>query len=1024
MQEINETDFLNELLYCISEADVIKAQALLQFFPQVSAPFQSRILYEISIVPTDLAGRLLSFIASLEIHEEMVREKLYEVILDKAYQDSGLIAALINEGRSENRRIVVKVVGDMRFRPACPELIRILKTSTDVMLLKDCIKVLSKIGDDTCVPVIADFIFYDDPELKTMAVFAMGELRSAASLEALRKVSKTKKVDRMVLNTIAAYIDAIETHLATEKKVAVRPPARPAAAQTPAAQPQPTQAPATQAPPTQAPATQAPPTQAPATQAPATQAPATQAPATQAPATQAPATQAPATPAPATQAPTPEPPSAQADEPVSPHDISGETLIEEDALTTSERLSRMLVSNDFEKRHAAMEQLASLGTEHIDELAEYLEGQDADLQVNTLKILDHIGGEAVVNIIRKYLYRETDNPLLRFAVYDTIEHFPSLTSAIKIIEGIDAPDEVVRMASAAAMNKHLSDLHVAGLKTRVESGGATPRRIIGAILDSKSHKIFDALSTSDAFIQYAAEHLNRESHPEVKNFYMERLKSSGKTALARTIGDKPAEVKRKNRKVVFVVHYSRVILDYLEKILYKAGYHPVTFRSPEKAVSRLSSIRPDLLITAVFLNGIDGITFSDHFRMLFQNGEVPETLFLSTNELTGVKVPDKGVFIQLPATGQDLVQAVEKAAAGKKVSLGAPLSYARVNELLTSEWLCLRSAAINLMANLGADTAPLLRMNFQSEDGHLIMSSLKVAEKIWDTSLTPEITALAGSPDNSPGVRIHAFEALSLLETERADFELSELLDEEIYPVRLAAIRLMDRWMDDPSALLLKDLVETPGPKSHRIVSDIIDSFAVNAFNRLMRTDSFAHLAMYHLARNVHETTRDFYLDLLRSQGLKSLARSIQQDAVSREELDEYPLFIITGSRIRQSIITTLLNGLGAPLIPFESWDEAMEMFEISTPLGIVTDLTLDSTTCLSYLKRITREQGPDRIFVSVISDLEAFKGAPRLRDPHRIIENTCNSYGIDRVFYLPVDLPELKKTVQEKIREKTQLPD
>ena len=42
-----ETDFLDELKYCIEQNDVIKAVALLQFFPTISTKCQRNVLFEI-----------------------------------------------------------------------------------------------------------------------------------------------------------------------------------------------------------------------------------------------------------------------------------------------------------------------------------------------------------------------------------------------------------------------------------------------------------------------------------------------------------------------------------------------------------------------------------------------------------------------------------------------------------------------------------------------------------------------------------------------------------------------------------------------------------------------------------------------------------------------------------------------------------------------------------------------------------------------------------------------------------------
>ena len=103
MAGINTKEFIDELIFCLKEEDIVKAKALLQFASDadVDADLQRKALIELAKGPEKIVFPLLEYLTRIDISNPNVQDSLYELILDKAYGNTDLVIQYIT-GNEKN----------------------------------------------------------------------------------------------------------------------------------------------------------------------------------------------------------------------------------------------------------------------------------------------------------------------------------------------------------------------------------------------------------------------------------------------------------------------------------------------------------------------------------------------------------------------------------------------------------------------------------------------------------------------------------------------------------------------------------------------------------------------------------------------------------------------------------------------------------------------------------------------------------------------------------------------------------
>ncbi|MBF0232261.1 MAG: response regulator [Desulfamplus sp.] len=229
MAGINPKEFLEELIFCLKEEDIVKSKALLQFITneEINASFQKRALHELSKASKRLVFPLLEYLTTLQIANPEIQESLYELILDKAYGNADRIIKYIVQDDKRNRLIYIKVAGDFLLNEAAPVLESILETSKDPEILIQATTSLGALRLPTALPALIKLNeTYDDENIKKAAISAIANTGDKAAVDYLvssitghddsdnLKIKALGEIqDQYALNQLALLLESSNTHI-------------------------------------------------------------------------------------------------------------------------------------------------------------------------------------------------------------------------------------------------------------------------------------------------------------------------------------------------------------------------------------------------------------------------------------------------------------------------------------------------------------------------------------------------------------------------------------------------------------------------------------------------------------------------------------------------------------------------------------------------------------------------------------------------------------------------------------------
>ncbi len=178
MSGINAEEFIEELIFCIKEEDVVKAKALLQFSSdaEVDADVQRRALIELAKGPEKVVFPLLEYLTKLEISDPKIQEALYDLILDKSYGNTDLVIKYITENEKKARLMFLKASGDLLLTEIAPFLQKIIKEDKDKEILVAAITSLGSFRLPDSLALFAKMASQEEEQVRRVAIFAISEM--------------------------------------------------------------------------------------------------------------------------------------------------------------------------------------------------------------------------------------------------------------------------------------------------------------------------------------------------------------------------------------------------------------------------------------------------------------------------------------------------------------------------------------------------------------------------------------------------------------------------------------------------------------------------------------------------------------------------------------------------------------------------------------------------------------------------------------------------------------------------------
>lgn len=212
---LTSQEFIYEINSAITKSDRKLARELLPHIPELDDATINRCLFEISTAPDNDSYFMLSYLVKLKTLKKELHEEIIDLILDKASLNSHFAILFIEHA------------DEKKLKDAVPLFANILVNETDTHVLFEIINAIGNTKEQSCVDVIAEFIFYDNDELKTAAVEALEKIGGPSVIKRLAFASTTSKSDQQITDSLdrlqsSLSLDSIEDSITPANQFASR----------------------------------------------------------------------------------------------------------------------------------------------------------------------------------------------------------------------------------------------------------------------------------------------------------------------------------------------------------------------------------------------------------------------------------------------------------------------------------------------------------------------------------------------------------------------------------------------------------------------------------------------------------------------------------------------------------------------------------------------------------------------------------------------------------------------------------
>ena len=162
------------------------------------------VIEMLALASDDTAFELIDFLMSEATLGNAVQERLFQLATDRAHLNYTFTRVLLAHGSPE------------QVRKITPLLKHILTNAAKGELLNLVLRTAGKLKLQSLTTEVAEFIFFDDPDLKRESVKALERMETAEALEYLEQIAATDKCDMDILDAIDVLREKLEAGRAAD----------------------------------------------------------------------------------------------------------------------------------------------------------------------------------------------------------------------------------------------------------------------------------------------------------------------------------------------------------------------------------------------------------------------------------------------------------------------------------------------------------------------------------------------------------------------------------------------------------------------------------------------------------------------------------------------------------------------------------------------------------------------------------------------------------------------------------------
>ncbi len=245
-------------------------------------------------------------------------------------------------------------------------------------------------------------------------------------------------------------------------------------------------------------------------------------------------------------------------------------------------------------------------------------------------------------------------------------------------------------------------------------------------------------------------------------------------------------------------------------------------------------------------------------------------------------------------------------------------------------------------SKLSSILAKYLKKNL---DHDVTINILRLISRTIPVEAVGHLFSLLSRKETEDSIRFAVYTALeSFPELESAALLIQGISD-PCLPVRLAAVKVLDKNLSDLVCAEIKNKIESGTKKGEALAETILDARAKHLIEYLMVSDTFSYMASNYLTRTAPVQVLDAFIGILENRNLKSTARKYRVIREERAGQDKDRVIVISSSESILNTYCKLLYTSGASSLTFRRPQDAFEAMVSQKPATVICDLFLNDMT-------------------------------------------------------------------------------
>lgn len=310
-------------------------------------------------------------------------------------------------------------------------------------------------------------------------------------------------------------------------------------------------------------------------------------------------------------------------------------------------------------RRIITDELTKLGEAAVPYLADVFRLDNVDEKILAANILGFIGHKSGADAVIEAMDRGViTDPNVKYACYEALGRIGTMKGIIALMDGLNEDDELILMAVATGLDRHVNPGMVKTLTQMLEKGDDKAHLLARSIVSAKATALFEALYANESVADMLMEHLVQSKDAEVIDAFRTRLESMGGDRAKADMARLPTLTEDASAKQALAADDSKSMLGFYRAILTNIGVTPTVEPNGLEAFRHIEAGRSfDVIITDMNMPVMDGMQLVEKVRGTPGFEETPIIMVTTESEASQRKLAeDTGVtaFITKPFKPEEL----------------------------------------------------------------------------------------------------------------------------------------------------------------------------------------------------------------------------------------------------------------------------------------------------------------------------------------------------------------------------------